>query len=50
LAFEDHHSKEEKIEQICRDRGVDVSEVYYFTDTKADVYELQDMIAKNKLI
>lgn len=48
--FEDHHSKEEKIEMICRDRWVDISEVFYFTDTKADVYELQNSISPDKLI
>jgi phosphoglycolate phosphatase-like HAD superfamily hydrolase len=50
LAFENHHSKEEKIETICRDWGVLVSDVYYFTDTLADVYELRDFISKDKLI
>jgi len=50
LAYENHHSKEEKIETICKDWGVEVSEVYYFTDTLADVYELQNFIAPNKLI
>jgi phosphoglycolate phosphatase-like HAD superfamily hydrolase len=50
LAFEDHHSKEEKIELVCRDWGIDVSEAYYFTDTLADIYELRDMIAPDKLI
>ncbi len=50
LAFEDHHSKEEKIELICRDWHVEPSEVFYFTDTLADVYELQDMISPSKLI
>ena len=50
LAFENHHSKEEKIEIIARDWGADLSEIYYFTDTLADVYELQDFISKDKLI
>jgi phosphoglycolate phosphatase-like HAD superfamily hydrolase len=50
LAYENHHSKEEKIETICKDWGVGASDVYYFTDTLADVYELQNMIAKDKLI
>lgn len=50
LAYENHHSKEEKIETICHDWGVDVSEVYYFTDTLADVYELQNFISPDKLI
>ena len=50
LTFEDHHSKEEKIEQICKDWGVDVKDVYYFTDTKADVYELENFLDRDKLI
>lgn len=50
LAFEDHHSKEEKIEIVCRDWGVAIHEVYYFTDTLADVYELKEFIAPEKLI
>lgn len=50
LAFEDHHSKEEKIELICQDWGINVGEVYYFTDTLADVYELKDIISPSKLI
>lgn len=50
LAFEDHHSKEDKIELICKDWGVGTDKVYYFTDTLADVFELQNMIAPDKLI
>lgn len=50
LAYEDHHSKEEKIEIVCKDWGIEVSEVYYFTDTLADVYELQNFIHPDKLI
>ena len=50
LSFEDHHSKEEKIEVICRDWGVNVSDVYYFTDSKADVYELENFLDKSKII
>jgi phosphoglycolate phosphatase-like HAD superfamily hydrolase len=50
LAFEDHHSKEEKIELICADWGVSTKDVFYFTDTLADVYELQEMLSEDKLI
>ncbi len=50
LAFEDHHSKEEKIELICADWGVAPADVYYFTDTLADVYELKEFITEDKLI
>lgn len=30
----DHHSKEEKVEQICKDWNIDICEAYYFTDTQ----------------
>jgi phosphoglycolate phosphatase-like HAD superfamily hydrolase len=50
LAYEDNHSKEEKIELVCRDWGVAVTDVYYFTDTLADVYELRNLLHKDKLI
>ncbi|OGH91935.1 MAG: hypothetical protein A2534_00390 [Candidatus Magasanikbacteria bacterium RIFOXYD2_FULL_39_9] len=50
LTFEDHHSKEEKIEQVCKDWGVSMKDVYYFTDSKADVYELEDCLDRKKII
>jgi len=50
FAFEQHHSKEEKIELICKDWGIPVEDVYYFTDTKADVLELQGLIPKDHII
>lgn len=50
LAFEESHSKEEKIELICKDWGIDVKDVYYFTDTKADIYELENFMDRSKLI
>jgi len=50
LTFEHHHSKEEKIEMICKDWGVVVEDIYYFTDTKADVYELENFLTKGHLI
>lgn len=50
LTYEDHHSKEEKIELVCKDWGIEISEAYYFTDTLADIYELRDMIAPDKLV
>ncbi|GAB4144405.1 MAG: hypothetical protein OHK0017_02890 [Patescibacteria group bacterium] len=46
----DHHSKEEKVEQICRDWGVDISEAYYFTDTQTDVLELSEIMDPAKII
>ncbi|HSR89586.1 MAG TPA: alpha/beta fold hydrolase [Candidatus Udaeobacter sp.] len=50
LSFEDHHSKEEKIEQVCKDWGVNIKDIYYFTDSKADVYELEGCMDQKKLI
>ena len=50
FSYETHHSKEEKIEKICKDWGVALTDVYYFTDSKADVFELKDFIAKEKII
>jgi leucyl-tRNA synthetase len=50
LCYEDHHSKEEKIEIIAKDWGVSVNDIYYFTDTKADVYELENLLDRKKII
>ena len=50
LCFEAHHSKEEKIERICDDWSVAISDVYYVTDTLADIYELRDCISAKKLL
>jgi leucyl-tRNA synthetase len=50
LAFEDHHSKEEKIEQICKDWKIGIKDAHYFTDTKADVYELENLLDRSKII
>ena len=50
LAYEDHHSKEEKVEKVCKDWGIDISEAYYITDTKADVYELETIMDKKKIL
>ncbi len=50
LTYEDHHSKEQKIEQVCKDWGVSMQDVYYFTDTKADVYELENCLDRKKII
>ncbi len=50
LGMEDHHSKEEKLEMIAEAWKVDVTELYYFTDTKADVYELENLLNRKKII
>jgi FMN phosphatase YigB (HAD superfamily) len=44
LCSKESHSKEEKIELICKDWEIDIKDSIYITDTQADVYELQDMI------
>ncbi len=50
LGRENHHSKEEKVAQVCKDWGISPTQAYYFTDTKADVIELQDFMDKTKII
>jgi leucyl-tRNA synthetase len=50
LAYEDHHSKEEKVEKVCNDWGIEIHEAYYITDTKADVYELESIMDKKKIL
>lgn len=49
LTFEDHHSKEEKVEQICKDWNIPVKDAYFFTDTVSDVNELGNIMDKNKI-
>lgn len=50
LAGNHDHSKENKIEKVCRAWKVDVKDVYYFTDTQADVYELENLLDRKKII
>jgi leucyl-tRNA synthetase/phosphoserine phosphatase len=50
LAFENNHSKEEKIESIAKDWGVSLKDIYYFTDTKGDVYELENLLDRSKIV
>ena len=50
LDFNDHYSKTEKIEIICKDWGVKIDEVYYFIDTTRDVLELKDDLDFKKII
>lgn len=49
LTFEDHHSKEEKVEQICKNWGISPRDAYYFTDTIGDARELGNIMDKNKI-
>lgn len=44
LGFEDHHSKEEKIQIVCKDWNINPKDTLYFTDTISDVLEVQDMV------
>jgi FMN phosphatase YigB (HAD superfamily) len=49
LSFEDHHSKEEKVEEICKDWKISIDEIYFFTDTISDVVELRNLLGKDKI-
>jgi phosphoserine phosphatase len=44
LTIEDSLSKEEKVEQVCRNWNVDVKDCYYITDTVSDVLELREIM------
>jgi phosphoglycolate phosphatase-like HAD superfamily hydrolase len=44
LGFQDGLSKVERVLKICKEWGIEPSEVYFFTDTKTDVIELQDTL------
>jgi HAD superfamily hydrolase (TIGR01549 family) len=48
--FEESHSKEEKIEKICKRWKVSDQDVYYFTDTKTDILELENYMDKSKIL
>jgi HAD superfamily hydrolase (TIGR01549 family) len=50
LAYEDHYSKEEKVEKVCKDWGITPKEAYYFTDTKADILELEELMGRDRMI
>ncbi len=49
LTLEDHYSKEEKVEQICKDWNISVKDAYFFTDTISDVKELENIMDKKKI-
>jgi hypothetical protein len=50
LTFEDHHSKEIQIDSIAKDWKIEVTDIYYFTDTKSDVFELEKFLDSKKII
>lgn len=49
LTFEDHHSKEEKVEIICAEWGIPMKVAYFFTDTISDVKELENIMDRDKI-
>lgn len=49
LTFEDHHSKEEKVERISRDWNIPLDQIYFFTDSISDVLELENILDKTKI-
>ena len=49
MTFEDHHSKEEKVEQICKEWNISVKDAYFFTDTVSDVNEVGNIMDKSKI-
>ncbi|HYC34766.1 MAG TPA: class I tRNA ligase family protein, partial [Candidatus Paceibacterota bacterium] len=50
LTCEDSFSKEEKLEKIAKMWKVDLSDLYYFTDANNDVYELENLLDRKKII
>jgi leucyl-tRNA synthetase len=48
--FYDSHSKEEKVEKICKDWEISDKTPFYFTDTKSDVLELKTFMNQQKII
>jgi hypothetical protein len=49
LAFEDSGSKAEKIETICNDWEIPVTQARYITDTLGDVYELVTIMPRKHI-
>ncbi len=50
LCYEDHHSKEEKLLTIVKAWKIDVKDIIYVTDTKTDVYELENLLGKENIL
>ena len=48
--FETSHSKEEKVEMVCKNWAIKESDCIYFTDTKSDVLELKEIMPLQKII
>jgi HAD superfamily hydrolase (TIGR01549 family) len=49
LTIEDSLSKEEKVEQVCRNWNIDIKDSYYITDTVSDVLELREIMNPNRI-
>jgi predicted alpha/beta hydrolase family esterase/phosphoglycolate phosphatase-like HAD superfamily hydrolase len=48
--FETSHSKEEKVEMVCKNWAISSSDCWYFTDTKSDVLELKETMPLQRII
>jgi phosphoserine phosphatase len=49
LTIEDSPSKEDKVEQVCRNWNIDVKDSYYITDTVSDVLELREIMNPTRI-
>lgn len=49
MGFEDGLSKVDRVLKICEDWNIDPAGVYFFTDTKTDVIELENALDKDKI-
>ncbi|MEI8338192.1 MAG: class I tRNA ligase family protein [bacterium] len=50
LTIEDSLSKEDKLESFAKKWKTDIKNIYYFTDANADVYELESLMDRKKII
>ncbi|MEI6729013.1 MAG: class I tRNA ligase family protein [bacterium] len=49
LTFKDSPSKQEKLEKITKDWGVNLNQIKFITDTKSDVIELKGILPETNL-
>ena len=49
LGCETDLSKQTRVLDVCQSWGIDPHEAYFFTDTKSDVIELQDILNKDQI-
>ncbi len=50
LTLEDSFSKEDKLETVAKKWKVDIKDLFYFTDATCDVYELENLMDRKKII